>query len=325
MTKSSADPDASQAAAGPAPYAATPDAVPGSWVGRAPRALQPYLQLMRADRPVGVWLLFIPCLWGLALAAASGFAAPVLLYYAALMGVGAYVMRAAGCTYNDIVDRDIDARVARTALRPIPSGAVSARNAVLLLVGLCLAGLVVLLQFNRAAIIVGLCSLGLVAAYPFMKRITWWPQAWLGLTFNWGALVGYAAAAGALTPAAFALYGAGIFWTIGYDTIYAHQDAEDDALIGVKSAALVLGERTRPWLGGFYAATIALFALAGALAGASPVYFIALVPAGLHLARQTRRLDIHDSHICLSLFKSNRNAGLLLLLAPLCEAVAAMI
>ena len=304
---------------------ATPDAVPGSWVERAPAWAQPYLRLMRADRPAGVWLLFIPCLWGLALAAAAGFASPLLVYHAALMGVGAYVMRSAGCAYNDIVDRDIDAKVERTALRPIPSGAVSVKQAVLLLVGLSLAGLAVLVQFNPYAILVGVSSLALVAAYPFMKRITWWPQAWLGLTFNWGALVGYAAAAGGLDPAALALYAGGVFWTVGYDTIYAHQDTEDDALVGVKSSALKLGERTKPWLAGFYAATLALFALAGALAGASPVYFAALVPAALHFGWQARRLDINDPHNCLRLFKSNREAGLLLLLAPLCEALAAMI
>ena len=304
---------------------ATPDAVPDSWVGRAPEWLRPYLRLMRADRPVGVWLLFIPCLWGLALAAAEGFGAPALLYYAALMGVGSYAMRSAGCAYNDIVDRDIDAKVERTALRPIPSGAVSVKQAWALLAGLCLVGLVVLLQFNPFTIMTGAASLALVAAYPFMKRITWWPQAWLGLTFNWGALVGYAAATGTLGPAAVALYAAGVFWTLGYDTVYAHQDTEDDMLIGVKSSALRLGERTRPWLAGFYAATVFLFALAGWLIGASAVFFAALAPAALHLAWQVRKLDIRDSHNCLTVFKSNRDAGLLLLLAPICEALSGMI
>ena len=304
---------------------ATPDALPDSWVARAPAWLQPYLRLMRADRPVGAWLLYIPCLWGLALAAAEGFGAPVLLYYAALTGLGAYAMRSAGCVYNDIIDRDFDAKVERTALRPIPSGQVSAMQAWGLLAGLCLVGLAGLAQFNLFTIIIGASSLALVAAYPFMKRITWWPQGWLGLTFNWGALVGYAAATGGLSPAAAALYAAGVFWTLGYDTVYAHQDTEDDALIGVKSSALRLGEKTRPWLGGFYAATVLLFALAGWLAGASFVYFAALVPAALHLAWQVRKLDIHDSHNCLTLFKSNRNAGLLLLAAPVCEALASML
>ena len=304
---------------------ATPDAVPDSWIARAPAHIQPYLRLMRADRPIGVWLLFIPCLWGLALAASEGFAAPALFYYAALMGAGAYVMRAAGCAYNDIVDRDFDAKVERTAMRPIPSGQITVKRAWALLAVLCLVGLVALLQFNLFTIVIGVASLALVAAYPFMKRITWWPQAWLGLTFNWGALVGYAAAAESLSPGALALYAAGIFWTLGYDTIYAHQDTEDDALIGVKSSALKLGAATKPWLAGFYAATIGLFALAGALGGASPVYFIALAPAALHFAAQLRRLDIHDAHNCLTVFKSNRMAGLLLLAAPLCELAAGMI
>lgn len=303
----------------------TPDAVPDSWVARAPARLQPYLRLMRADRPVGVWLLYIPCLWGLALAAMQGFASPILLYYAALMGVGAYAMRAAGCAYNDIVDRDYDAKVERTALRPIPSGQVSVKQAWGLLALLCFVGLVVLVQFNPFTIIIGVSSLALIAAYPFMKRITWWPQAWLGFTFNWGALVGYAAVTGTLTPGALALYAAGIFWTLGYDTIYAHQDTEDDALIGVKSSALRLGEATKPWLAGFYALTILLFALAGVLGDASIIFFAALIPAVAHFTWQVRKLDIHVSHNCLTIFKSNRNAGLLLILAPLCEAAAAMI
>lgn len=257
--------------------------------------------------------------------AAEGFNALILFYYAALMGIGAYAMRSAGCTYNDIVDRDYDAKVERTALRPIPSGQISVKQAWALLAGLCLVGLAVLVQFNLFTIIVGVSSLVLVAAYPFMKRITWWPQAWLGLTFNWGALVGYAAVTENLTPSAFALYIAGVFWTLGYDTIYAHQDTEDDALIGVKSSALRLGEATKPWLAGFYALTIMLFALAGYLGGASIIFFAALIPAAGHFVWQVRKLDIHNSHNCLTLFKSNRNAGLLLVLAPLCEAVAGMI
>ena len=303
----------------PAPSAATPDAVPGNWVARAPAVAQPYLRLMRADRPVGTWLLLIPCFWGLALAAAAGYSGLHLLWYAALMSLGATVMRGAGCAYNDIVDRDIDAKVARTALRPIPSGQITRRQAWMFLVFLSLIGLAVLLQFNRFAIALGLGSLALVAAYPFMKRITWWPQAWLGLTFNWGALVGYAAAAGTLNPEAFALYAAGICWTLVYDTIYAHQDAEDDALIGVKSSALRLGDKTKPWLAGFAAATIALLALAGALIGAHWVYYAGLAPATAHFAWQLTKLDIRDGHNCLTLFKANRDAGLLALMAPLCE------
>ena len=304
----------------PAPIA-TPDAVPGNWVARAPAFAQPYLRLMRADRPVGTWLLLIPCFWGLALAGAAGHAGPHLLWHAVLMSIGATVMRGAGCAYNDIVDRDFDAKVARTAARPIPAGQITVKQAWAFLVFLSFIGLAVLLQFNRFAVLVGLGSLVLVAAYPFMKRITWWPQAWLGLTFNWGALVGYAAAAGTLDPAAFALYAAGIFWTLFYDTIYAHQDTEDDALIGVKSTALRLGERTKPALALFFAAAIALFALAGALIGAHLLYYIALLPGAAHLVWQLTKLDIHDSHNCLTLFKSNRDAGLLLLLSPLCEVL----
>ena len=306
----------------PASPSATPDAVPGNWVTRAPRAAQPYLRLMRADRPIGTWLLLIPCWLGLALAAAEGHGRADLFWYAALMSIGAFVMRGAGCAYNDIVDRDIDAKVERTALRPIPSGQISLKQAWGFLVFLSLVGLGVLVQFNRFTILLGASALILVAAYPFMKRITWWPQAWLGLTFNWGALVGYAAATGDLAPTAFALYGAGIFWTLFYDTIYAHQDTEDDALIGVKSTALRLGEATLPALGGFFAATITLVALAGALISAGLVYYAALVPAALHFIWQLRKLDIHDSHNCLTLFKSNRDAGLLLLLAPICELLA---
>ncbi len=305
----------------PAPSAATPDAVPGNWVARAPGFARPYLRLMRADRPVGTWLLLIPCYWGLALAAAAGYGGLHLLGYAALMSIGAYVMRGAGCAYNDIVDRDFDAQVQRTALRPIPAGQISVKQAWGFLVLLSFIGLAVLLQFNRTAILVGLASLALVAAYPFMKRITWWPQAWLGLTFNWGALVGYAAAAGKLDATAFALYAAGIFWTLFYDTIYAHQDTEDDALIGVKSTALRLGEKTRPALGFFFVMTLVLFALAGTLIHAHWAYYLALLPGAAHFVWQLKHLDIHDNHICLSLFKSNRDAGLLLLLSPLCEVL----
>jgi len=303
-------------------HAATPDATPGNWVARMPAPAQPYLRLMRADRPIGTWLLFIPCLWGLALAAAHGFAGVHLFFYAGLFALGAFVMRGAGCAYNDIIDRDIDAKVERTASRPLPSGQITVKQAWGFLAALCLIGLLVLLQFNRFTILLGFGALALVAAYPFMKRMTYWPQAWLGLTFNWGALVGYAAAAGTLHPATFALYGAGVFWTLGYDTIYAHQDSEDDALIGVKSTALKFGASTPKWLTGFYAATIALFALAGALAQFGVVYYIALAPAAAHFVWQIRKLDIHDHHNCLTLFKSNREAGLLLLLAPLCELAA---
>lgn len=296
---------------------ATPDAAPRNWVDRfAPAFAKPYLRLMRADRPVGTWLLFIPCLWGLALASLET-GAPVTPVMVALFGLGAFVMRGAGCAYNDIVDRNFDAKVSRTALRPIPSGQISVRNAWIFLIVLSLIGLAVLLQFNRLTIMLGIGSLGLVATYPFMKRVTWWPQAFLGLTFNWGVLMGAAAASDVVSPAALCLYAAGIAWTLGYDTIYAHQDKDDDALIGVKSSALRLGPATRPALAFFYAATLALVAAAGGLTGVHFFFYAALLPAAAHFAWQWRRLDIDDAALCLKLFKSNRDAGLLLLAAIL--------
>ncbi len=311
-------PEVSQAVSSPA------DADAKNWVDRfAPARAKPYLRLMRADRPIGTWLLLIPCWQGLALAAASN-GEPQwgrLAWFAVLFSIGAIAMRGAGCAYNDIVDRDFDAKVARTALRPLPSGQITLRAAWIFLIALCLVGLAVLLQFNRLTIFLGVGSLVLVAAYPFMKRVTWWPQAWLGLTFNWGALMGFAALDGALSPAAAALYVSGVFWTLGYDTIYAHQDKEDDALIGVKSSARLLGGRSRSAIALFYAATIALFALAGALAGFSALYYAALIPAAAHFMWQWRRLDIDDPSRCLTVFRSNREAGLLLLSALLLEAV----
>lgn len=299
----------------------TPDAAPDNWVSAMPAAVQPYLRLARADRPIGTWLLYIPCLWGLTIAGAQGSAGFHLVWFAALMGIGALAMRGAGCAYNDIVDRDIDAKVARTALRPIPSGQITVRQAWMFLGALCLTGLIVLMQFNRFTVFVGVASLGLVAAYPFMKRITYWPQAWLGLTFNWGALVGYAAASGTLAAPAFALYAAGIFWTLGYDTIYAHQDKDDDALIGVKSTALKFGASTKSWLAGFYGLTMIGFVVAGLLIDASVVYYIILAAPGAHFAWQVRTLNADDPHNCLKRFKSNRDAGLLLALAPFCELI----
>ncbi|MEE2691310.1 MAG: 4-hydroxybenzoate octaprenyltransferase [Pseudomonadota bacterium] len=293
------------------------DAAANNWVDKfAPAAAKPYLRLMRADRPIGTWLLLLPCWWGLGLAAAQGSGSALSLWHAALFAVGAFVMRGAGCAYNDIVDRDIDAKVARTAMRPLPSGQIGLGRAWAFLVALCLVGLLVLLQFNPFTIYLGLGSLGLVAIYPFMKRVTYWPQAWLGLTFNWGALMGYAAATGSLSWSVAALYAAGIFWTLGYDTIYAHQDKEDDALIGVKSSALKLGAKTRPAIALFYGATLALFALAGLIGGLSIAYYLALSLACAHFFLQWRRLDIGDGSRCLTIFKSNREAGLLLL-APL--------
>lgn len=302
------------------------DAVSGNWVDDfAPRPWRAYLRLMRADRPIGAWLLLIPCWWGLSLGAVNGFSGFVLVYYAMLFAIGAFVMRGAGCAYNDIVDRDYDAKVERTALRPIPSGQITVNAAWLTLAALCAAGLIVLLQFNLPTILLGISSLALIAIYPFMKRITYWPQAWLGLTFNWGALMGYCAVSGRVSPAAIAIYAAGFFWTLAYDTIYAHQDKDDDALIGVKSTALKLGNASNVWIAGFFTMTILLFAAAGALTNSGPVYFIALTPAAAHFSWQFRNLDINDSTNCLRIFRANREAGLLLLASPICEALLRLI
>ena len=293
------------------------DARPTNWVDRsAPAFARPYLKLARADRPIGVWLLLWPCWWSLAMAL-PGYGGSVrgLLGMYALFAVGAYVMRGAGCTFNDIVDRNIDAKVDRTALRPIPSGQVKLWQAIAFLIAQLLIGLWILLQFNWFTVALGASSLILIAIYPFMKRITWWPQAFLGLTFNWGALMGWAAVNGSLTSAPIALYAGAIFWTLAYDTIYAHQDKEDDALIGVKSSARKLGEKTKPFLGVTYALAIALFATAGIFSGMDWIFYVFLVPFALHLVWQVRRVNIDDPMLCLSVFKSNRDAGAILFLA----------
>ena len=283
------------------------------WIDRVlPPFCRPYARLARVDRPIGTWLLLLPCWWGSALATAATMHAPNLWHFA-LFAVGAFVMRGAGCTWNDILDRDFDAQVARTADRPIPSGAVSVRQAVVFLVLQLLCGLAVLAAFNSVTMAVGAAALVLVAIYPLMKRITYWPQAFLGLTFNWGALVGWTAITGSLDAPALWLYAAGIAWTLGYDTIYAHQDKEDDALIGVKSSALKLGRNTRPWLFAFYAVTIALLGAAGWSAGLSARYYIVLALAAVHLVWQASAVDIDDPVDCLAKFKSNRIFGLLLL------------
>jgi 4-hydroxybenzoate polyprenyltransferase len=275
----------------------------GGWVDRLlPGGLRPYARLARLDRPIGTWLLLFPGWWSLALAA-PGWPDPWLF---ALFGIGAVVMRGAGCTFNDIVDRDFDGRVARTADRPIPSGAVSVARARAFLVVQLAVGLIILLQFNTYAIAVGAASLVLVFTYPFMKRITYWPQAVLGLTFNWGALLGWAAASGDLAPPALALYAAGFFWTLGYDTIYAHQDKEDDLFVGVKSSALRLGGATRPWLFVFYAVAVFLMVVAGALAGLAWPFYVAVAAAAAQLAWQAARVDTDDAADCLAKFKSNR-------------------
>jgi 4-hydroxybenzoate polyprenyltransferase len=261
-----------------------------------------YARLARLHAPIGFLLLMWPCWWATALAwpgPVEG-ARLVVLFF-----VGALVMRAAGCVWNDLVDRDIDARVARTRTRPIASGRISVPRAVAFMAALALIGLAVLLQLNRTAIVVGLASLVLIFPYPFMKRITWWPQAWLGITFNWGALVGWAAATGTLAAPALALYAAGFAWTLGYDTIYAHQDKDDDALVGVKSSALWLGARTRPALWLFYALTIAGLAAAAALAGAAWPAYLGLALAALQVAWQVATLEADDPQSCLARFRSN--------------------
>ncbi len=298
------------------------DAPSGHWVYRAlPRAMWPYAQLARWDRPIGWWLLLWPCWWSAALAAAAfpqnGEPLRSLLpdpLHLLLFLVGAIAMRGAGCTYNDIVDARIDAQVERTRSRPLPSGQVTRRGAWGFLVAQALIGLVVLVQFNRFAILLGLSSLLVVAAYPFAKRITNWPQSVLGLAFSWGALMGWAALHGSLAPPAFLLYAGSVAWTIGYDTIYAHQDKEDDALVGVRSTARLFGDDTKSWLAAFYAATLILFAAAFTSAQVPVPAFAGLLAAAIHMARQITALDIDDPDQCLWLFKSNTQVGWMIFL-----------
>jgi 4-hydroxybenzoate polyprenyltransferase len=298
--------------------AAPADAVPTSWVEHAPPRLRPWLRLARLDRPIGTWLLFWPCVFGLLLGAAADerrFLDWRDLYYVVLFAVGSLVMRGAGCTFNDIVDRNIDAQVARTRGRPIPSGAITVQQAVLFLIVQCLVGLAVLLQFNWFAVVLGASSLLLVAAYPFMKRITWWPQAWLGLTFNWGALLGFAAQTGRLDVGDAMLYAGLIFWTLGYDTIYAHQDKDDDELIGVKSTARLLGQDSRKWILRFYAIAFTLILASGFTEHAGWPFAIVLLAAGAHLLWQVKQLDIDNPDNCLKVFRANRETGALIALA----------
>ena len=325
-----------------------------NWVDRhAPEGLKSWLKLGRLDRPIGIWLLLLPGWQGIALALSQYRETPDPYDAWLFLGfaLGACLMRAAGCAFNDIVDRDIDARVARTALRPIPSGRISVKQAWAFVIGCSLISLLILLTLNLTAVLLGVASLALVAAYPFMKRITWWPQAWLGLTFNWGALMGFAAATGGLTLLAWVFYGGlqgvepwndiivfsmdteyltspghlalpalllylgGVFWTLGYDTIYALQDIEDDAMVGVKSSARRLGAGVRRGVGVFYLATVVLTVLAGLTAGLGPVFYVALLPWAAHLFRQARDVRPDDPALALRLFKSNRDAGLILLAA----------
>ncbi len=293
----------------------------GNWVDTlAPIWLRPYLRLARLDRPIGSWLLLIPCWWSSALAAVAAHARTPSLAHIVLFFVGAFAMRGAGCTWNDIVDRDLDAAVERTRSRPIPSGQVSLAQAALFLVLLALIGLAVLMAFNRFAVALGIASLGIVAVYPFMKRITYWPQIVLGLAFSWGALMGWAAAFGSLALPPLLLYAGSISWVIGYDTIYAHQDREDDALIGIKSTALLFGGRTKPMLAVFYSLAVVLLAAAGFTAGGGIVFALGLCAFAVHLAWQIARLDITDPDNCLAVFKSDRDAGLILFAALLLDA-----
>jgi 4-hydroxybenzoate polyprenyltransferase len=295
----------------------------GNWVdSHAPAWARPYLRLGRLDRPIGSWLLLLPCWWSLGLAAVRG-RQGIDLWYAVLFFIGAFAMRGAGCTWNDIVDRDLDAQVERTRSRPIPSGQVGVAGAALFLLLQALVGLGVLLQFNRFTVVTGLASLAVVAIYPFMKRITYWPQIVLGLAFSWGALMGWPAVFARLDPPALLLYAGSIAWVIGYDTIYAHQDREDDALIGIKSTALLFGERTRPMLAIFFALAVVLIGAAGWSAGGGIVFALGLVLFAAHLAWQTARLDIDDPALCLALFKSNRDAGLILFAALVLDAFLA--
>ena len=287
------------------------DAGRDNWVERLlPVAMQPYAQLMRLDRPIGWWLLLLPCWWGLFLAQVSQGGGLPNLWFTFLFLVGAVVMRGAGCTLNDIVDRDFDGRVARTKGRPIPSGRVSVRRALIFLAAQSLLGLAILLQFNFHTVVLAMVSLLIVAIYPFMKRITNWPQLVLGLAFNWGALVGWSSVQSSLSwPPAF-IYLGGIFWTLAYDTIYAHQDREDDVLIGVKSTAVHFGENTKGWLGGFFALALISIDAALWLAGASFIAHMGVVLAALHAGWQIKRLETNNSALCLRLFKSNRDFGL---------------
>jgi 4-hydroxybenzoate polyprenyltransferase len=302
------------------------DAPPDNWVDRyAPTAIHPYLKLARFDRPIGAWLLLFPCWWSLALAELARGRAYPDLWYLLLFTIGAFVMRGAGCTHNDIVDRNYDGRVERTASRPIPSGQVSIKQALVFAIALSLIGFAVLLQFNRFTVWLGVASLLPIAIYPFMKRITSWPQIVLGLTFKWGALMGWAAIYGELTLAPIALYAGSVLWTIGYDTIYAHQDKEDDAVLGLRSTALLFRDRTRNWVGGFYSGAIVLWAAAGTLAGAHLIFFSALALVGVQLAWQVSTLDTEDPQNCLRRFRSNKDVGWALFLGLLADmAISAL-
>jgi 4-hydroxybenzoate polyprenyltransferase len=292
----------------------------GNWVDNlAPSFSRPYLRLARLDRPIGSWLLLMPCWWSAGLAGMRNGHVPSL-WHIVLFFIGAFAMRGAGCTWNDLVDRNLDGLVERTRSRPIPSGQVTIAHATGFMLAQALVGLLVLIQFNRFTVLTGLASLLVVVIYPFMKRITYWPQIFLGLAFSWGALMGWPAAFGRLDWPALVLYAGSICWVIGYDTIYAHQDREDDLLIGIKSTALLFVERTPSMLASFYACAVVLIAAAGFMAGGGMFFATGLIAFGAHLAWQVTRIDINDPAYCLVLFKSNRDAGLILFGAMLIDA-----
>ncbi len=294
----------------------------GNWVDtRAPPWSRPYLRLSRLDRPIGSWLLLMPCWWSAALAAGVIGSIGQLPLIIVLFFIGAFVMRGAGCTWNDITDRDLDALVERTRSRPIPAGQVSVPQAMAFLAVQALLGLSVLLQFNRFAVATGIASLVIVAVYPFMKRIIWWPQIVLGLAFSWGALMGFAVTQERIDATALALYAGSIAWVIHYDTIYAHQDREDDALVGLKSTALLFGANTKPMLALFSAAAVILIGAAGYAAHAGFVFALGLMAFASHLVWQIVRIDIDDPDSCLRMFRSNRDAGLILFASLIGDAV----
>ena len=301
-----------------AQYDSVPDSERVGLVGALPVRLRPYASLMRLDRPIGTWLLFWPCAWSMALAGMSG-RWDLLAWFL----LGAFAMRSAGCVYNDIVDRKLDAQVERTRLRPIARGRVRVRDAWMLALGLCGIGLIVLLQLKPVAQLVSLGSLALVAAYPFMKRITWWPQAWLGLVFSWGALVGWPAVTGAVAAPALWLYAGSVAWVIGYDTLYAIQDKEDDALVGIRSSARRLGSSAPLAVGLFYALALLLWGLALWSVRPEWLALVALGPAAAHLMGQALRADPDDGDMALRLFRANRITGLLVFLAMLVVGLSA--
>jgi len=295
-----------------------PDSERHGFIGALPPQLRPYASLMRIDRPIGTWLLYWPCAWSVALAGVGG-RWDLFLWLA----LGAFAMRSAGCVYNDIIDRDLDRRVERTRLRPLASGRVSIRSAGVLIGILCLIGLIILVQLKWAAAVIAFCSVAPVALYPFMKRITWWPQAWLGLVFSWGALVGWPAVTGSLDWSPLLLWFGSIAWVIGYDTLYAIQDIEDDALVGVKSSARRLGDKTSLGVGVFYVIAVLLWGAAVWSVRPEWIALLAVIPAALHLTNQVARADPKDGELALRLFRSNRTCGMLVFVGMLVVGLSA--